>query len=240
MISIEELKQEYDTYKNEGTLMDNVFELKEHLLSSDSREFLEFHYSILDDNSMQEGTKNLIISFFYSDVVNKRDKTVVADFLYEKYNTESDFEKKARLIQILGHLRSPLVKEIVEKEIHSPIRDIRYRCLIVMGWVGTTMEDLAVLNERMSNDEDGQLRGYAATAMRQMWYNKKSIKNRVTKYIKQAIVSETDTEALTGMIITLQDLHKKKLGIKESNYGDVSGDVQEAKLKTIKMLDKLK
>ncbi|SIS97468.1 hypothetical protein SAMN05421766_1069 [Zobellia uliginosa] len=240
MISIEELKHEYNTYKNEGTLMDNVFELKEHLLSSDSKEFLEFHYSILDDNSIPEGPKNMIISFFYSDVVNKRDKTVVSDFLYEKYKTESDLEKKARLIQILGHLRSPLVKEIVEKEIKSPIRDIRYRCLIVMGWVGTSVEDLNILNERMLNDEDGQLRGYAATAMRQIWYNKKSVKNRVTRYIKEAIVNESNTEALTGMIITIQDLHKKKLGVKESNYGDISGDVQKAKLKTIKMLEKLK
>ena len=91
----------------------------------------------------------------------------------------------------------------------------------------------------MLNDEDGQLRGYSRTAMRQIWHNKKNTKNKSTIFIKKAMSKENNKDALTGMILTIQELHKKKLGFKESNYGDVTGNVEEAKTKTIKMLEKL-
>ncbi|CAM3510662.1 HEAT repeat domain-containing protein [Zobellia roscoffensis] len=235
-MDISKLKIKYKELKALEDSDDGIFEFKNLLLKDDDEDVLQFHIDILNDRDDPYLVRD-IRSFFSK----RKDQKKVSAFIATKIKDGIENPLlKADLIQILGNLRSPLVKEIVHDEIKSANRDIRYRCIIVMGWVGTTMTDLDVLNERMINDEDGQLRGYAATAMRQIWYNKKSVKNRVTKYIKEAIESEKDPEALTGMIITLQDLHKKKLGIKESNYGDVSGDVQEAKLKAIKMLSKLK
>jgi len=120
----------------------------------------------------------------------------------------------------------------------STLRDIIYRCIIVLGWMGKA-KDLPTLNERMLNDSDGKLRGFSATAMRQIWYNYKSTKETITRYISDAIRKEENEEAIIGMIITLQDLHKKKFGIKESQYGDVSGDVALAKNRAVADLDKM-
>ena len=83
------------------------------------------------------------------------------------------------------------------------------------------------------------MRGYAATAMRQIWYNHPKSKDEIAGLIKKAINDEIDSEALVGMIITIQDMYRKKLGLKESTYGDISGNVLEAKDKTIKFLFKL-
>ena len=116
--------------------------------------------------------------------------------------------------------------------------DLRYRCIIVLGWVGTAA-DLVKLNERLVQDKDPNLRGYAATAMRQLWFNHPKTKDEILIYIKEAIVNEKSEEALQGMILTVQDLTKKKLGLKESKYGDVSGDIVVATDKTIEALQKI-
>jgi hypothetical protein len=98
--------------------------------------------------------------------------------------------------------------------------------------MGRGMKDIAVLNDRLLNDPDGQLRGYAATAMRQIWFNHPKTKNEILNFLKEAITKEEDEDALRGIIITAQDLLKKKLGLKESRYGDVTGDYGAAKAKT--------
>ncbi len=234
-MKVSELQIKYEQLKQLEDSDDGIFEFKKLLLESDEEEVLLFHIEILKDR--EDLYLHRDIRSFFS---KRKNLDKVISSIVEKINNGiEDPLLLADLIQILGNLRSPLVKEIINNEIHSIIRDIRYRCIIVLGWIGSTINDLELLKERMLNDNDGQLRGYAATAMRQIWHNKKSTKTRITKYIKEAIINENDDEALTGMILTIQELHKKKLGLKESNYGDVSGDVQEAKLKTIKFLEKI-
>lgn len=139
------------------------------------------------------------------------------------------------MIQLLGNLRSKYAKEVALENITIRKADLRYRSIIVLGWVGGKTE-LKVLDDRLLNDPDPQLRGYAASAMRQIWFNHPKTKDEILGYIKNAIDKETDDKALTGMVLTVQALLKKKLGLKESQYGDVSGDVQAAKEKTVKAL----
>jgi hypothetical protein len=90
----------------------------------------------------------------------------------------------------------------------------------------------------MTSDSEGQLRGYAATAMRQIWYNFPQTKDSIAIYIYHAVLQEKNENALTGMVITIQTLFRKKFGIKESAYGDISGNVMEAKEKMMSFLAK--
>lgn len=99
-----------------------------------------------------------------------------------------------------------------------------------MGWIGTKI-DLKVLNERLLTDPAPQLRGQAATAMRQIWFNHPKSKEEILKYIKTAIGEEKEEKALQEMIITVQELLKKKLGLKESKYGDITGIWKQQRLK---------
>ncbi|MEI7870066.1 MAG: HEAT repeat domain-containing protein [Candidatus Methylumidiphilus sp.] len=213
---------------------DYIFEFKNLLLSSDGTDILDFHFLILG-NRKNEYLYHSIRSFFSK----RKDKEFVSEFLYNKYqNGITDDILKADVIQILGNLRSKYAYILCINNIRSNLRDIRYRCIIVLGWVGTSI-DLPILYERMVNDPDGQLRGFSATAMRQIWYKNKNAKDEITKYLNEAIRKEENEEAIIGMIITLQDLQKKKFGIKESQYGDISGDVVLSKQKAITNLDKM-
>lgn len=235
--TIQELRREYTIFKEENSLLKNISKLKKDLLSSDSDDFLEFHYQISTDTSIKDGVRNMIKSFFYSDIENKREKNKVATFLYKKYNEAIDNRNKGEILRMLGHLRIPLAYELAIKEITSSDYNLRYNSVIVLGWIGT-FKDIILLNNQMATDLNPLLRGYCATSMRQIWHRYPNTKNEITQYIYKAILFENDNDALVGMIITIQDLYMKKFGIKESHYGDLSGDTLKAKEKTINFLRK--
>lgn len=231
MTKIESLQKHYKELILLEDSDDGIFEFKDELLSSDDEDVLEFHFKILEDKN-DEYLKRDLFSFFS----DRRDKEKVDEFLYKKYKAGIDnIELKADVIQILGHLRGKHAREVALENISIRKGDLRYRSIIVLGWVGTKT-DLKILDERLLTDPDPQLRGYAATAMRQIWFNHPKTKEDILGYIKGAIQNETAAEALEGMIITVQDLLKKKLGLKESKYGDVTGDMDAAKVKTIEAL----
>lgn len=230
-MDIQTVKDLYKELIGSEDPFESIFDFKEGLLSSDSDEFLDFHLSILKDRT-DEAIYNTLRSFFNQ----RKDKAKTEVFLYNKYKSGiEDVTLKADVIQILGHLRSKYAKLLALENLNADKGDLRYRSIIVLGWVGTAA-DLVQLHERLLNDKDPNLRGFAATAMRQIWFNHPKTKDKILSCIKDAIVSEKSEEALQGMILTVQELTKKKLGLKESKYGDVSGDIIAAKSKTIEAL----
>ncbi|WP_299249142.1 HEAT repeat domain-containing protein [uncultured Cytophaga sp.] len=233
-MDIQEVKKQYEELIRSEDPIASIFKFKVNLLSSDSDQFLDFHLSILTDRK-KEAVYNIVRSFFDE----RKDKIKTGEFLYNEYKSGiGDITLKADVIQILGYLRSKYAKMVALENLNADKGDLRYRCIIVLGWVGTAA-DLVKLNERLVQDKDPNLRGYAATAMRQLWFNHPKTKDEILIYIKEAIVNEKSEEALQGMILTVQDLTKKKLGLKESKYGDVSGDIVVATDKTIEALQKI-
>ncbi|KFA59028.1 hypothetical protein GAPWKB11_0917 [Gilliamella apicola] len=232
-MNINLLKEKYlELIKMEDT-DDGIFDFNDLLLESDDEKVLEFHYEIIKSTKDKYLLTDLLTFF-----EKRKDKNKVGNFLVKKYDKEQDVSLKSEIIKILGEIKYSGTEELAVKEIKSPQYELRFACIIVLGWVGTA-KDLGYLNERMLNDPEGTLRQCGAAAMRQIWFRHKSTKLKITQYINSAIRSETNPDALTGMIITIQDLYRKKLGIKESHYGDLSGDVTKAKEKCIKELDKI-
>lgn len=230
---LNDIQEKYHEMQQNEKWLPIYFAFEKLLLESDSEEYLELHYNYLKDRR-----KEALYHYIKNAFGNRTGKDSVSLFLKMKFEQEKDFITQGDIIQILGNLKSNYAEKIALDYIHDDNQDIRYRCIIVLGWVGTS-KVLSALNERMLNDESGRLRGYAATAMRQIWYNHPKSKDEIAGLIKKAINDEIDNEALIGMIITIQDMYRKKLGLKESTYGDVSGNVLEAKDKTIKFLFKL-
>lgn len=213
---------------------DGIFDFRDLLLSDDEEETLLVHLTLLSHNE-DLYLKNELFSFF----TDRKDKEKVCNFLLQRYEEEKNLYVKADIIQLLGHLRCPESKNLAEKEISSPYEDIRYRCIIVLGWIGD-IQTLPILNQFMEKDHSGKLRGYSATAMRQIWHNYPDVKNDIINMIINVIEKETNEDALIGMIVTLQDLYQKKFGLIESNYGDIEGDVTIAKDNFISFLNKNK
>jgi len=210
------------------------YDLTKKLLINDDLAMLKLNYEFYKA-SIDDYNLHIHIGSVFKD---RNEKEKVGDFLLNEFNITEDIRHKADIIQILGNMRNRHAKSLALEHITSPVRDLRYRSVIVLGWVGDP-DTLATLNQSMLTDSDGELRCYSATAMLFIWFNYPETTNVITNYIKDAIENETDTEALSGMITTIQDLYKKKFGVTQSKYGDISGDIVNAKTKTIKFLSKV-
>jgi hypothetical protein len=214
--------------KEEQTTLYSIFENK--LLASNEEDILQFHYHIIGKEKISDLYYDLRASFM------DRPLESAENFLLKKFSGETNIRMKADIIQILGTLKSDKILPVAEANITSKDRDIRYRCIIVIGWVGNK-NDLEILNERLKNEPDDELRGYAATAMRQLWYKNKVDQTDVLPYLYTAIINEKSEKTLSFIIIVIQNLLKRKFGIQERLYdGTVSGNAFKAKEKIIKQL----
>ncbi|MET4083231.1 hypothetical protein ABIB40_003200 [Pedobacter sp. UYP30] len=227
---IENLVKKIISENNDFIPLEITLKMKSMLLSSNIIEMLQYHYSLLK----LRGNKDL-----YYDVraaFKERPKEIIEAFLLQKLAAEKDVSLKADVVQLLGNIRSTKILPYAIQNIKSEIRDIRYRCIIVVGWVGSK-ENLPILNERLLNEPDDELRGYAATAMRQIWFKKKATAEDILPYLYAAIVRENNVETLAMIIIVIQDLLKRKFGMQERiDDGTITGDAIKAKQKIIKAL----
>lgn len=236
MNNLEELKKQYKIITEMDSIaqIEPTFEFIENLLNKNDLNTINYHYDLLRYKKHFKLYQRIRASF------NKRPQEIIEPFLLEKLRTEEDISLKADVLQLLGGINSTKVLPYAIENIQSEIRDIRYRCIIVIGWVGSK-NDLPVLNERLQNEPDDELRGYAATAMRQMWFKKKITSDDALPYLFKAVVKEESEETLGMIIIVIQDLLKKKFGMQELiNDATIKGDAFKAKEKVLKFLNEKK
>lgn len=233
-----EMKNEFDRLKNLSTSesFDETMNFIERLNSNNDNKTLEFHYSLLKDKEnpdlyyrIRAGLKKR----------GKRNRNIIGIFLLRKIKEETNDELRADALQILGGLKIEESLPYAREFIKSENRDFRYRGIIVLGWLGTK-KDTLLLADRLFNDPDSQLRGYAATALRQLWSRLPETKEEIVQLLHKALATEQDRVALQFIIVVLQDLLKKKFGLRENiEEAEITGDVRKAKEKALSVLKKL-
>lgn len=78
---------------------------------------------------------------------------------------------------------------------YSTVRDLRHRSVIVLEWVGNAPDPL-LLNKRMMNDGDAQLRGSVSIAMCQIfWHDHPETKDAIAECMFEAVIKEEDPVA---------------------------------------------
>lgn len=179
---IEELKND----DSEFIPFKKTEKLKQLLLERNDEEMLQFHYSLFSQVDNRELYYDVRSSF------SERPKEIIEPFLLKKLKTVDNIDLKADIVQLLGSIGSAKILPFAKANITSENRQLRYRCIIVIGWVGGK-EELPILIERLKNDPDDVLRGYAATAMRQMWFKKKIENTDALPYLYAAVKNETAT-----------------------------------------------
>ncbi|MGF7108290.1 HEAT repeat domain-containing protein [Treponema pedis] len=229
---IEQLKKEYEIIRglDEIAQITATFSLKKKLLESNDINILDFHLNLLKTK------ENTDLYYRMRACFSDRPKEKIEVFLLDRLDKEQDNVLKADIIQILGHIKSAKILPYVREHIKSKDGNIRERCIIVLGWMGNK-DDLPILNERLQNDTDDELRGEAATAMRQIWFAKRATAEDILPYLYRAVVKEAAEETLSSIIIVIQDLLQRKFGLQERiNEGIITGDPVKAKEKVIKAL----
>lgn len=210
---------------------DDIFDFIDMLMEDNSDEVLEFHYSLLSSENDSDLYKHIRISF-------KKRKESGKVFLLKKLNEERNEKLIAESLHILGNMRCQDVLEYCYKYINHREKDLRYRSIIVLGWVGED-KDIDLLEDHLYSEQETNLTGYCATAMRQIWFRIPETKDKILKIYKEALEKITNQEVWPYILICLQDLLKMKLGIKEDAASmHFKGDIAAIKEKTIKKIDK--
>jgi len=219
-----ELKNSYDAGK--------FMEFKSELIKNNSLDYLNFHYSLLKDR------ENLNLFYNIRAAFEKR-KKVGVDFLIEKIKTEKDEILKSEALFILGLMKCyEIKKEVINLYLTTHYFNVKYNCIVVLGWIGTSLEDIHFLSDIMNNiSENSELRAYAASALRQIWFKNSMFTSNILRAYKSILTKNNDYVIDSTIIACIQDMLRKKFGISESRYGEISGGVEKPKLKAIKAID---
>ncbi|WP_320033436.1 HEAT repeat domain-containing protein [Halarcobacter sp.] len=235
-MNLKDLKKEYNellvNYEP-----DREIKFVNNMSKNNDPDVIAFHYKILSNKDNLEVFKAIRASF------NDHDERAKY-FLLDKLKTETNQELKAETLFILGawkpldecdkeKIRKVAIEFIDKKESYTN----EYYGIIVLGWIGGKKE-ISILEKELLSNENDQLRLYSATALRQIFYKQADLKNDILKLYYTSLKIETEEKIVQALIACIQDLVEKKFGIKESMRGVKSGNIEKAKPKTLKFLEK--
>lgn len=228
-MDLTELKQEFEAAKKTDSFTVHN-EFIKNLLSSDAENFLEAHYSLLADKENKDLHRRV------SNAFEKRG-SAGEKFLIKKLGEETNVGLQADVLQILGKFKSRELAEIIPHFLNSPEEMLRQKAIIVTGWFGNEPE-IYLLNDHYGREKTAYLRGFTATSMRQIWFRNPDLKDIILRFYYRFLTVENDETAIAMIVVSVQDLMRKKFGLKE-NYveNEISGDVEKAKQKALKALE---
>lgn len=228
MNKLDTLNERYLNAKDSGDLSMQL-DFIDDLLSDNNEEIISYHYSLLNDKS-----DTRLFQYLRGDFKKRGDAG--KDFLLQKIRTEKNFDLKSEALFILGTMKCAEAKPTAIQFLNEDKYDYQYKGIIVLGWLGGK-EDVPLLENTLRNNENSELRGYAASALRQIWHNNSRLKKMILKVYFEMLENEMDDDTNRTIISCTQDMLRKKFGIKESQYGEISGDISVAKPKAIKALN---
>lgn len=233
-MEILDLKNKYDALVKNYTLSEQLDFIK-HLLSTNEKEVLDYHYSLIAKKDSRELHISVRVAF------EERGNTGLK-YLLEKVEVETNEALIAELIQILGKIcykrKTKEALPYAKKFLKHNNPDIRYRSSIVIGWVGEK-EDLAVLEDIFYSDTAPFIRDMTASAMRQIWLRFREIKNYLLSIYIKGLKFEEDEKVILCIIGCLQTLMEKNFGVKEDRASGFiyRKDIQELKNKILANLE---
>lgn len=229
-MSIEDLRNlraHYQRVWREDTSHEEEQEFISVLLEHHDPEHLAFHFELLRDQEH---------FYFYCSIraAFERHGSPAEAFLVERFRRERDPELRGDALQILGHMHSKQARLLAKEAATADAETLRYRGVIVLGWVGTVRDMKTVLRERVLHDSSAFVRGNAATAFRQVWYRIPSAKEPAIEILGEALPLEEDEDAIAGIVVSLQTIMKRRFGLREPDDGpDYVGDPIAAKKRVL-------
>jgi len=210
--------------------------------------FVEYHYSLWKDKSLDEE--------FRLDLMHRFEdhKDVGATLLLSKLDNNEDVDLHADILFSLGSFKAEQKRtlEYARKFANAEDDYLRDRAIIVLGWIGSE-KDVPLLGERLLNDANAKCRTWSATSFMQMYFRRKSksLVEKALPYLKQAISQEKNYFALGVMIDVVKELTGKKFGLPQyvidnANVADNKIDssdkekIEAAKAKVERFFKKIK
>jgi HEAT repeat protein len=236
-MNINEIKKEYEFAKrgeslSEGEQVKRNMRFIKILISDNSDEVINYHYNLLKNREYKDLYYDIRAAF--------KKRPEAENFLLNTLPTETDPIAIGDILHLLGGLRSskaaPLAREFVNND-NDYQREV---ALYVLGWVGDE-SDISILGEHLLGEASSRLRITAASAHRQIHFRLPELKNKLLASLKQGFEKETDDKVIPWIIVMIESIALKRLGLREDKQVPyiIHGDTEKAKLKTAKFLTEL-
>lgn len=220
-------------------MSDNYSEIITYCALLSNSNFIDFHYSLLNEKNVSNKMHQLLRRNFTHHGIDGE------KFLIEKIKTEQDIFLKGDVLQMLGtykYVSGKLLDETAQYArnfLQSPEDTLRYRAIIVLGWVGNA-SDVDLLAQALFTDINNQNRGWGASGMMQLFFHEPKIKNKVMAHLQKALETEQDYFTLACILASLQEIAHKKWGISSTGRpeNEKKEQLDKAKQKAIKFLRK--
>lgn len=217
------LKQEFKIMENTNSFtLHNNF-VKE-LLEIDDLNGYELHLYFIENSKNEEFHDLLCKSFTKRNIE-------AAEYLYNKlFTLEVEYNLIADIIQILGEMKFYNLLTGLSYFIAHNSEVVRYKSIIVMGWLGNKNE-VITLSDIMSSDELEHLRGFCGTAIRQIWFRHQELKDFIIDILLDKLKNEKSELVTALIILVLQDIYNQNFGLKENYKGEIRGNIKIARNK---------
>jgi HEAT repeat protein len=156
------------------------------------------------------------------------------DFLLDQLVHEQRPDMRRDVVQLLGSVGTVHVLPAARELLLSNDPNDRYCGSIVIGWIGQE-KDFDKLVKIMTDDPNPEVRGYAVSALRQMWLRHAVIKDRTIAALIAALRGEIHPDAVAKIIVSLQTVTARHFGIKENvKEQTLTGDPKSAKERALR------
>ncbi|NLW46135.1 MAG: HEAT repeat domain-containing protein [Firmicutes bacterium] len=231
-MNIEKLEEAYKHAQASGGDFTEHLKFNKLLLSDNSYEIIDYHYDLLRRRENMD--------FYYDIRASFTRRPNIEQFLLKKIKDEKDHNMLADILQILGTIKSSYAGKLAREFIQHEQESHREVATFVLGWVGIE-EDIPILTHHLLTEKNSKLRITAASAHRQIHFRLPELKNKLLASLKQGFEKETDDEVIQWIIVMIESIALKRLGLREDKQDPdiIHGDLEKAKLKTAKFLAEL-
>ncbi|WP_024482379.1 HEAT repeat domain-containing protein [Cellulophaga baltica] len=196
--------------------------------------FIEFHYSLIIDNGLNNEFSRDLKSRF-------NDHIEAEDFLIGKLINNQDIEFHSEIIYLLGKINKKHKAKILEyakKLAEDQNSYTRKKAIIVLGWIGKSAET-KILEKHLLEDKNEKCRAWSASSFMQMWYNRNSVKTKAYRAFEKALLSETDPFVISVILNAIRTIGKTKLGISQTSLDELNiTQINIGKEKAIRHIEK--
>lgn len=202
------------------------------LLEKDNDQAYQLHLDFI------EKSENTILHERLCQAYSRRSKNAGEFLLNRILKEKSSSNLLATFIHILGLMKYNKIIPYLPKLLINKNETIRYKCIIVLGWLGGENEISLLYNTLSSHQELDYLRGFAAASLLQIWYNHPTLKNQILHALYNQLSNESSELVNAMIIISLQNILNKKFGLKDNYNGEITGNIDKSKRRAILELDK--
>lgn len=210
-----------------ATRVEACYCLEDLLLADNDPEMLRLHFDLLTRDTGSAAYYDLRSMFM------DRPADVVEPFLLARYDEPACPETRAGILHILAAQGSQQGLPLLRSGLGNPDAVLRRSCIIALGWIGDA-GDLSRLRQRLQQDTEAELRGLAASALRQWWFRRILPATDLLPVLYPALQRESSEYALKLIIVAIQDLQGRCHGLKEDLEDHcIHGDPYQARERII-------